>query len=204
MKMFKVLSVSFLILCFLGSGLNLSGQEQGQKSKEEQEVMKKYMAFSTPGPNHKYLESFAGEWDAVGKFWMMPGAPPTEMKQAVKAKMLMDGRYLKYSFKGDFNGMQFEGMDITGYDNFEKKFISIWIDNSGTGIYMTEGSLDSTGKIRTETGVWNDIVTGGKNNVKLVYKTVDDDTFYFEMFMSGGMYGDKEFKSMEVTYTRKK
>ena len=202
--MFNVLVVSLLLIFFLGSGLNLSGQDQGKQSKEEQEMMKKWMDFSTPGPNHKYLEFFAGEWDAVGKMWMMPGTPPIELKQEMKAKMLMDGRYLKYSFKGNFNGMPFEGMDITGYDNFEKKFISIWIDNSGTGIYMSEGTLDSTGKIRTETGMWNDIVTGGKNKVKMVYKTVDNDTFHFDMFMSGGMYGDKEFKSMEVTYTRKK
>lgn len=202
MKMFKVLVVSLLVTLLLGSGLGLPGQEQ--QSKEEQEMMKKWMDFSTPGPNHKYLEFFAGEWDAVGKLWMKPGDAPVDSKQEMKAKMLMGGRYLKYSIKGNYMGMPFDGMSITGYDNFEKKFISIWIDNWGTGIYMTEGTLDAAGKIRTETGVWNDILSGGTNNVKMVYKTVDNDTVFYEMYMSGGIYGEKEFKSMEITYTRKK
>lgn len=196
--------VSLLVIAFLGSGLDLAGQEKPQMSKEEQEMMKKWMAYSTPGANHKYLEGFAGEWEAVVKQWMKPGEPPATSKQRMKAKMLMDGRYLKYSIKGTMMDMPFEGISITAYDNFEKKFISMWIDSMGTGIYMTEGTLDKTGKIRTETGLWNDIATGGKTKVKMVYKTVDKDNIFFEMYMSGGMFGDKEVKSMEVTYTRKK
>lgn len=199
-----MLIVGLSVLLFIGPGLDLAGQEKSQMSKEEQEMMKKWMDYSTPGANHKYLESFAGEWDALVKQWMKPGDPPISTKQEMKAKMLLGGRYLKYTVKGMMIDMPFEGMSITAYDNLEKKFISMWIDSMGTGIYMTEGTLDKTGKIRTETGLWNDITTGGKTKVKLVYKTVDNDNVFFEMYMSGGMYGDEEVKSMEITYTRKK
>ena len=204
MKLFKMLIVGLSVLAILGTGLDLVGQEKSQMSKEEQEMMKKWMDYSTPGPNHKYLESFVGEWDAVAKQWMKPGEPPITTEMPMKAKMLLGGRYLKYTVKGTMMDMPFEGMSITAFDNLEKKFISMWIDSMGTGIYMTEGTLDKTGKIRTETGLWNDITTGGKSKVKMVYKTVDNDHILFEMYMSGGMYGDKEVKSMEITYTRKK
>lgn len=204
MKLFKVLIVGLLVLGFLGTGLDMVGQEKPQMSKEEQEMMKKWMAYATPGANHKYLEGFTGEWDAVAKQWMKPGEPPMINKMPMKAKMIMGGRYLKYSIKGTMMGMPFEGVSITAYDNLEKKFISMWLDNMGTGIYMTEGTLDKTGKIRTETGLWNDIASDGKAKVKMVYTTVDKDNILFEMYMSGGIYGEKEVKTMEVTYTRKK
>ncbi|MCP5103918.1 MAG: DUF1579 domain-containing protein [bacterium] len=200
MKVVKILIVSLLVLLFLGSGVTLTAQEQ---SKEEAEMMKKWQAYATPGAAHKYLEGFKGKWDVATKQWMKPGAPPNTGKGEMKAKMIMGGRYLKYSIKGPFMGMPFEGLNITAYDNLKKKFITMWIDNMGTGIYMTEGTLDKTGKIRTETGLWDDLSTGGKTKVKTVYKFVDKDKIFFEMYGSGGMHGDKEFKTMEIIFTRK-
>jgi hypothetical protein len=201
MKLFKMVVITLLVLSFVGSGLVLTAQEP---SKEEQEMMKKMMEYATPGANHKYLENFVGKWNAVTKMWEKPGAPPAESQQEVKMKMIMGGRYLKFGVKGTLMGMTFEGMMITGYDNFKKKLISVWIDSMGTGIYMTEGTFDQSGKIRTETGVWDDMFTGGTTKVKMVYKIVDKDKILFEMYTSGGMYGDKEFKNMEATYTRVK
>jgi len=36
-------------------------------------------------------------------------------------------------------GMPFEGMGLDGYDNASKEYISIWIDNMGTGIMYMKG-----------------------------------------------------------------
>ena len=199
MKLVKMLVITLLVLWFVGSGLVLTAQEP---SKEEQEIMKKMEAYAAPGANHKFLENYVGKWDAVAEMLNKPGEPPVESRQEIKMKMIMGGRYLTYSVKGAFMDMPFEGMMITGYDNFKKKLISVWVDSMGTGIYMTEGTFDESGKIRTETGIWDDIVTGGKAKVKMIYKFVDKDKILFEMYMSGGMYGDKEFKTMEAAYTR--
>lgn len=201
MKHFKTLIAALAVVILLSSGWVLTGQEQ---SREEQEMMKKWKAYATPGPNHKYLASFAGQWDAAVKMWEKPGAPPVTSKQEMTGKMIFGGRYYVYAVKGNYMGMPFEGKSITGYDNFKKKFISMWIDNFGTGIYMTEGTLDETGKIRTETALWPDIFTGGKTKVKMVTKSVDKDKFIFEMYYSGGMYGPKEYQTLEIIYTRKK
>lgn len=201
MKMIKTLIVGLLVAWFIGSGITAHGQEA---SKEEQEMMKKMAAFATPGPNHKYLESFTGDWTAEVKMWMQPGQPPVTTQYKMTSEMIMGGRYFHYHVKGSFMGMPFEGKSIIGYDNFKKKFVSMWIDNMGTGIYMTEGTLDKTGKVRTETGLWDDIATGGKVKVKMVTKSGDKDKFLFEMYYAGGMYGPKEVKAMEIAYTRKK
>ncbi len=201
MKIIKRLSVNLLVMVFLVSclGVALNAQEM---SKEDQEMMKKWQAYATPGDNHKYLDSFSGEWTAAGKSWMKPGAPPIVSKNEVKAKMIMGGRYHKSHFKGTMMGMPFEGIAVTGYDNFKKKFMSIFFDNMGTGFYKSSGTLDKSGKVRTETGLWDDFMTGAKTKIRLVTKSIDNDKFIFEMY---GMGPDgKEFKSMELVYTRKK
>ena len=119
-----------------------------------------------------------------------------------KAKMILGGRYLSMWHKGTMMDLPFEGQQITGYDNFKKIYMSFWIDTMGTGFYLTEGKSDKTGKIRTEKGLWDDFMTGGKQKVKLVYTIIDKDTFTMEMFMV--LPDGKDFKNMIIKYMRKK
>ena len=198
MRLIKRLTVSLLVIFFVSTVLNVNVlAEEKKMSPEEQKMMKLWQEYATPGKNHKYLEYFVGEWDTTTKSWQKPGAEPMVEKQEVKSKMIFGGRYLKSHLKGSMMGMQAEGMMITAYDNFKKKFISIWLDSQGTGIFQASGTLDTSGKIRTETAEWDDFWTGGKTNYKLVTKIIDKDTYVFEMYQNN-------FKSMEMTYKRKK
>lgn len=198
MKLIKRLTVSLLVLFIVSTALNVTVlAEEKKMSPEEQKMMKLWQEYATPGENHKYLEYFVGEWDSTSKMWPKPGAEPMVEKQVVKSKMFFGGRYLKSHIKGPMMGMPSEGMMITAYDNFKKKFISIWLDSQGTGIFQASGALDTSGKVRTETAVWDDIMTGGKANYKLVTKIIDKNTYVFEMYHNN-------FKSMEMTYKRKK
>lgn len=199
MRLFKVLVICVMVLGLVFT-MNLSLDAQGQ-SKEEQEKMKKWQAHMTPGANHKYLEYFVGSWTANIKMRMEPGAPMQETKNESKYKMILGGRFLKTHVKGSMMGMPMEGLSITGYDNFKKKFESFWIDNSGTGFYLASGTLDKSSKIRTDTGVWDDVMSGGKMKVKMVTKIVDGNKFLFDMYME---HKGKMFKSMEMIFTRKK
>ena len=49
--------------------------------------------------------------------------------------------------------MPFEGMGIVGYDNLLKKFVSVWIDNMGTGLMPGTGTYDAATKTYTYTTV---------------------------------------------------
>jgi hypothetical protein len=134
---------------------------------------------------------------------MKPGDKPTVGQAEIKCEMIMQGRYLKCDYKGNMMGMPYEGMMIIGYDNYKKQFMTLWIDSTGTGFYPTAGTLDQTGKIRTETGEWDDFMTGGKVGVKIVTTLIDADKYLFEMFVVDTATG-KEFKNMEMLSTRKK
>jgi hypothetical protein len=135
--------------------------------------------------------------------WMTPDAPPQVSKGEAISEMMLGDRFLKSYNKGSMMGMSFEGVAFTGYDNFKKKFVTIWFDSTGTGFYKTSGSLDNSRKIRTESGIWDDFMTGGKSKVTWVTKIIDDNSYRFDMYNEDPKTG-KEFKSVEIVYTRKK
>ncbi len=201
MKILKISILSVLVLFFLSTAMNgvLFGQEATPDQKDMQKKMEELM---TPGPNHKYLEYFAGPWTIVVQTWMQPGAEPMVAKGETDGVMILGGRYLQYKMTGSMMGMPYEGVNISGYNNFKKEFFSVWLDNFGTGLYDTYGTLDATGKIRTETGIWDDPTTGGKSKVKLVDAIVDNDKHIFTMYMVSP--DGTEFKYMVIEYTRKK
>ena len=203
MKVIKNLSIGLLVLFFVSSALNMVVFAQQPQSEEEKEMMKKWMEYATPGENHKYLEYFVGKWEIISKIRMQPGTEPQVSKGENESKMILGGRYLKSYLKGSMMGMPFEGVALTGYDNFKKKFVTIWFDSMGTGFYETSGTLDKTSKTRTETGLWDDFMTGGKSKVKWETKIIDDNKYQFDMYGPDPKTG-KEFKSGEIIYTRKK
>jgi len=49
---------------------------EDKSGAEKQEMMKKMEAAGTPGPAHKALEAFVGNWKAEVKCWHEPGGPP--------------------------------------------------------------------------------------------------------------------------------
>ena len=198
MKHIKILVLSAAMLLVIGAAYTAA---KGNPLSQE-EINKRWMSYATPNDSHKYLEFFVGKWKGNAKMWMEPNSKPMETVHMAKASMIMGGRYLETNFKGDFMNMPFEGRQITGYDNMKKKYMTHWIDNMGTGFYPSNGGLDKAGKTRSEAGTWVCPITGGDLKVRIITKIVDKDKFIFEMYSSGGLHGDNEFKSMETVYTR--
>jgi hypothetical protein len=115
--------------------------------------------------------------------------------------MILGGRYQQSTHKGTFEGMPFEGMSIVGYDNAKKKFYSTWVDNMGTGIMYLEGTYDPATKTTTYTGKQVDPMTGQDMEIRETFTIVDDNTHMLTMYMTAP--GGKEFKTMEIRFTRK-
>ena len=89
-----------------------------------------------------------------------------------------------------------------GYDNTEKKYFSTWIDNMSTAM-MIMGYLGRCQQIyhtyrnNEKSCQWTDC------DLKEVYKIVDDNNHVMEMYGPDPKTG-KEYKMMEIKYTRKK
>jgi hypothetical protein len=96
--------------------------------------------------------------------------------------------------------MNFKGMSMDAYDNAKKKFVNGWVDNMGTGIYITEGTYDAATKTFTYTGEF-EMMPGMKSKVREVIKMPDNNHMTMEYYEDRGQ---GETKSMEINYKRGK
>ena len=191
-----------LCLCFMLTGfIGIKGIAQ-EAQQMDPEMMEVYMKMMAPNENHAFLKNFVGEWEVTTTAWMQPGAEPVTSKGSAQAEMIFGGRFLKVDFKGTMFGQPFEGIQIMGYDNYQKKNISFWIDTSSTSFYLTEGSRDEGKKRIVETGVWQDPMGGEDMNVWNTTTLVSKDEYKFEMIMI--LPDGTGFKSMEYRAMRKK
>lgn len=164
-------------------------------------MMKNWQEYMTPGDMQKMLASYNGTWSGEITMWMDPSKPPTKNIGTCENKMIMDGRYQLSTNKGNFNGMPFEGISTTGYDNAKKVFVNTWVDNMGTGIMYLEGPWDAATKTITLKGKSVDPMTGKSIEVRQTIKMIDDKNQLMEMYMIPA--SGKEYKSMEIKFTKK-
>lgn len=165
------------------------------------DMQKAWEAYMTPGDMHKLLAGADGKWNAEMTFWMGPDAQASPPSNAsVESKMVLGGRYQVSEYKGTMMGMPFEGKQTTAYDNAKKKFITTWIDNTGTGMMYMEGSYDAGTKTMTYSGKMTDPSSGKETEMRQVVSMPDDKTQIMEMY---DKKGGKEYKSMEIKLTKK-
>jgi len=177
-------------------------------SQETDEMMKRWEAFSTPGPQHVAMKANEGKWNMKITHWMAEGAPPQTSTATANARMVMGGRYLIEEVKGegmDFGDGQkipFEGMAIMGFNNATKEFFSFWIDSMGTGHMLENGTGDAGKRIETS-GEMFCAMRGKECQTRSVATTIDANTRKLEMW-APDMATNKMFKTMEIMYTRAK
>lgn len=164
--------------------------------------MKAWMEYATPGEAHAMLAKGNGDWKADVTMWAAKDAPPAKSEGSSTNKMIMGGRYQQSTFKGEFMGMPFNGMSITGFDNHTKRYVSTWIDEMGTGIMKMEGPWDPTTNSMTLTGKCISPANGKEFEVKEIFRVVDDKTQVMEMYGPDSKTGD-QYKTMEIRFTKK-
>lgn len=177
-------------------------QEGEEMSPEQQKMMELMMKYGTPGEGHKLLEPFIGEWDVASRWWASPDAPVDESEATSSASWILDGRFMMEKFNGMMGEIPFEGMSIIGYDNYAKKYNSLWIDSYSTMFFLQSGTCNEDGTMFTLEGTYDDFYTGQKDKKsKTIIRIFDEDTRAMEMY---DLTADgKEYMSMEITYTRK-
>ncbi len=164
-------------------------------------MMKIYTKLAVPGAPHKRLATLAGSWTTKTTAWMEPNKPPTEGQGTCEQKMLLGGRYLQQEYTGEMMGSTFSGINLIGYDNYTKKYVSVWIDSMSTGIYYFEGTASANGKVITQESSYDDPARGPMV-WRSVSRIVDSDTLKYEMYITPKR-GKKE-KMMEMTLVRRR
>lgn len=195
------LAMGVLVVVAMGGARAGAGEkEKPAGQKPDRAAIEKMMEeFAKPGPQHEEFKELVGQWKAeVKSFWENPKKPEVSTGTSTM-KLILGGRYLQQQFRCEMGGQAFEGLGICAYDKAQKKYVSIWIDNMGTGIMHSEGKYDKATGTFTEIGESSSPM--GKMKLKMVTKPVNKDKFIFTMRMV--MPDGTETKGMEITYTRK-
>jgi hypothetical protein len=170
-------------------------------SDHEKAMMEAMIKAGTPGKQHQWLASKAGSWTFTGKFWMNPAAPPMEATGTVERAVALGGRVLVETVSSEFMGQTFEGHGMTGYDNVKQQFWGTWNDSMSTGVMVSTGDCDDQGNC-TFQSVYTDPLTGESRKNRMASREEGSDKEFFESYDTGP--DGKEYKSMEMVYTRKK
>ena len=198
MKALKGIAVLALML-ILGSSMVRA--EEAVKPPMDPALMEKMKTLASPGEAHKALEPLAGKWKYTGKFWMTPDAQPQPMEGTAKNEMIYGGRFLKQEIEGPWMGQTFNGIGYTGYDNIKGEYESTWIDSVGTGMMTVSGQYDAAAKTLKQSGANSCPLTGEKDRKgRSEWTVVDPDHNTYTSYTAGP--DGKEFKSMEIDYTR--
>lgn len=197
MQYFSVIVISLVLLI---STPVLAAEKKADKKMDHEAMMEMWKQMAQPGEPHKRLASLAGSWTTTTKEWMEPGKPPTESTGTAEIKTLLGGRFIQQEFNGEMMGQSFKGIGIDGYDNMTKKYVTVWMDSMGTGMFFMDGTASSDGKTITLKGSHPE-PGGGKMTHRAVWKLLDDNKTTFEMY--GAHQDQKETKMMEIVYTRK-
>jgi hypothetical protein len=196
MKLKVWLALALIIVCALPA----LAQQQQQMSPEQQAMMDAWKKFATPAEGHKALEGMVGTFNAKVTMWMAPGAPPQTSTGVSENRWVLGKRYVEEKFTGKFMGQPFQGIGYSGYDNAKKEYFGTWIDNMGTGVMTSVGNTSDEGKTWTFKTNSTDPMTGkdmaGETRVMVTDKN------HHTMEMYGPAPDGKQFKMMEIVYTR--
>ena len=170
------------------------------EEKMDDQMMKAWTEYATPGENHKVLDYFVGDWDYALEWKMSAKDKPTKYTGTTSAKWILDGRFIKMHAQGNSTDHPFEGFGHMGYDNSTKKYTGLWIYNMNTGMLKSWGYYYPASKKFVEWGKMFDPVLG-KQAFRAVTNIKKENKFTYEMYITGE--DGKEFRMMKITYTRK-
>src|SRR5690606_17741971 len=99
-----------------------------------------WAAYMQPGDAHGFLAQFEGEWEEEVTMWMQEDADPQQFLVYGTLKMVLGGRFLEMSRRGEMAGMPYESLGHLGYNNASELFTLTSLTNFGTGMMVLNGS----------------------------------------------------------------
>jgi hypothetical protein len=181
----------------------------GGEMPDMEEMMRKWMAVAAPSDHHKHLEHFVGTWKTTTRLWMGgPGTSPTETTGSATVKWILGGRFILEEHQGEIQlpasdgqmrKVPFQGVGLTGYDNFKNMYIGTWADNMNTHLLSMSGTRDPSGKFTFYCEMAEPMLDVHGRMVKYVTRVISKDKHIFESY---DLHAGDDYKVLEITYER--
>ena len=188
--------VTFILLIAIPA---IAQEPQGPEPvAPNKDVLLKQLA--TPGEHHKELDILAGNWKLGVKWRAAPDDKWSESQGSAEYQWILGRRFLQESLEYDMGDDSLEWLGVYGYDNYQRKFTAVWVDNMGTNTeFATAVGGPQRGGFIFE-GQQDDPLTGGKRKFRWIITIVSKDRLRFDSFDESPT--GKFFKNTEVTATR--
>jgi len=157
---------------------------------------------AAPGPEHKIIASWAGDWSVRLRMRMGPDAPWQESIGTATFTSLLDGRFLAQKLSctmkiGEVE-MPYESLEIFGFNNATQEYEAWWFDAMSTTAMYTRGT-EVNGVIELR-GTIKDLSSPDGRPALFTHRSVDENHFFgegFDTIPPGGLV-----KVIELEYTR--
>jgi hypothetical protein len=203
----KIKIIVLSLVLTVGASVSARAADKAAKDPAAmQAMMKKAMELGMPAEGHARLRPLAGRWTTKSKMWMNPGDKAQESAGLSIISWVLDGRYLRQDYSGNWAGQPFQGLGFLGYDNVRREYVNIWMDNMSTTLVKSSGQYEAKSNSIKDEGTYSCMMTGDAEKwFRAEWKLPESEigqTSVYTMF-SRDEEG-KEFKSMEIVYTRMK
>jgi len=144
---FWIITVALTAPLAAGSAA-IAGESQKPRHDDatEKAMMARWMEVASPGQPHRHLARSAGRWTTVSEVFVDgPDAPPRKTTGVCETEMVLGGRFALSMCDGEIFGRPFEGIGLSGYDNFRQKYVSTWADSMATAIMHMSGTCSDDG-----------------------------------------------------------
>ena len=160
-----------------------------------------WVQYAMPGRHHQLLGKMVGSWNMAVKYRMDSGSEEVESEGSCQREWILGNRFVFEEFDGGSLALPFKGMAIYGYDAFEQKYTSVWVDTTSTAMTTSLGVCRDGCEVIAFTGRHGDAWTGIKRPSRGVTRLISDDEHVLELYEPGT--DGKEFRVLEIRYTRK-
>ncbi len=168
---------------------------------DSESLIETWVRYAMPTEHHKLLAKMTGKWHMAVKYRMNSETPVVESEGTCERKWILGKRFLLEEFDGGSLGLPFQGLAIYGYDAFEQKYTSIWVDTTSTAVTTSLGVCEESCDLIRFTGRHGDPWSGKKRSSHGVTRLVSDNRHVLELYEPDN--SGTEFRVLEIVYTRK-
>src|ERR1017187_968324 len=201
-KFLRVSTASLALFVLFAFGLAGGASAQVITPADSKAIVKAMDAAMEPGDQQKRLDFMVGTFDVKVKVWIEPSQPPIEAKATAVARWGLGHRYIQQMLSGYIMGEAYSGIGYAGFDNVQGQYVACYMDTGSTGMEWYTGNMDPDSKSAKLTATISDAITLKPTQLEMRLTMSPDGNHVTELWQED--LGGRMFKSMELTYIRKK